>query len=119
MELSSLAIEAAEELQIFSLKKNNDLKNAKELAKLIKVNQRMDYSAIFSQAYLSTYQIDLSKLNDKDSRQYLQTITEKLKSPSNLEDGELEKLINFCVNLSDYSAIHEEDIREMKGGSRW
>jgi len=113
--LPLLSIEAAEELQRFSLKKNTNLKHTKELSDLIKKSAwRWDYIEIFSKAYSSAYSIDISKLNFKNSKPYMMDTAEKLESPLDLREEEIEKLIRFCVNLSDYSALHEEDIRKWR-----
>lgn len=113
MNLSLLSIETAEELQRFSLKKNTDLKNATELSKLIKedFSKRLDYSLLFSNAYFATYsnKIEISKIRD-----YTKEISNNLINPLKLNDRELEKLVSFCVNLSDYSELHEEEIRELR-----
>ena len=116
--LSLLSIQAAEELQTFSLKKENDLTSAKKLSKLIKkeFQTSFNYSSIFSGSYLVTYNKKISVLPDKNSKKYMIEISSKLESPSNLNERELEQLVVFCVNLSDYSALHEEEMKNIKTG---
>jgi hypothetical protein len=115
--LPLLSIEAAEELQRLKLKKETNLEHAKELSTLIKKDfiERVDYSEIFSRAYFATYSSDLPSSLDKRIP-YVEEISKKLETPSNLKYKELEKLVDFCVNLSNYSAFHEEDIRILKSG---
>jgi hypothetical protein len=111
--LPLLSIGAAEELQRLKLKKDTDLKNVKELSILLKEDfaRRLDYFLIFKKAYSSTYAASISNLTSE-----IGTIAQKLEYSSKLKDKELEKLVNFCTNLSDYSAIHEEEIRILKEG---
>jgi hypothetical protein len=118
MELSLLSIEAAEELQRLKLKKITDLRNTKELSTLIKEDfvWKWDYSKIFSEAYFATYSEELSLFPSKKSKNCMNEISKKLESPSNLKYKELKQLIDFCVNLSDYSSFHDEEIRILKSG---
>jgi len=116
MDLSLLAINAAEELQRLRLKKDTDLRYAKELSELIKKDfiWRHDYSKIFSEAYHLTYSKEISQLPNENSKPQMAKISKKLEFPSNSENKELERLVDFCVKLSDYSAAHEEEIRKLK-----
>jgi regulator of sigma D len=113
VDLPLLSIRAAEELQRLKLKKDTSFENTKQLAVLIKEDfaNRLDYSQIFKQAYHSTYLESITNINRK-----IGTITQQLESRLNLKDEELKKLVNFCTNLSDYSALHEEEIRILKEG---
>jgi hypothetical protein len=116
-DLSLLSIDAAEELQRLRLKKDTSFENTKQLSVLIKEDfaNRLDYSEIFKQTYYSTYSSEIpASLNRRIF--YMLRVSNQLDSPSNIKDRELEKLVNFCVNLSDYSAIHEEEIRILKEG---
>jgi hypothetical protein len=114
--LPLLSIEAAEELQKLQLKMPTQLEHAKELCQLIKKDftGRLDYSIIFSNAYFATYSFEMPSTLDKRIP-YIEGISKKLDSPSTLEDKELKSLIDFCVNLSDYSAMHEEDLESLRG----
>ena len=113
-----LTIEAAEELQRLNKNINTNLKFAKELSELLQeeFTWRLDYSLIFSKAYFQTYSTE-SQLSIENSKQYLETISKNLEYPSALEHGELEKLIDFCVKLSDYAAIQEQEIRKLRSHS--
>ena len=114
IDLPLLSIEAAEELQRFSLKKNTDLKQTIELSALIKENfsKRLDYQLLFTNAYFATYG---KRINLGHIKEYSEEISEKLSSPLSLNDTELEKLVNFCANLSDYSALNQREIDNLKG----
>ena len=114
-DLPLLAIESAEELQRLKLKKITDLKYTGELFQLIKKDfpTRLDYSTIFSNAYFATYSSEIpSTLGERIP--YIEEIYKKLESPSSLKNKDLSRLINFCANLSDYSAMYEEDINNLK-----
>ena len=114
IDLPLLSIEAAEELQKFSLKKNTDLKQTIELSALIKENfsKRLDYQLLFTNAYFATYG---KRINLGFIKEFSEEISEKLSSHLSLNDTELEKLVNFCANLSDYSALNQREIDNLKG----
>ena len=116
--LPLLSIEAAEELQRLKLRKGTGLKNTKELSKLVKNEfpKRLDYKELFSKAYSSVYYQKDPELLNKDPEQYIKEISNKLDSPLKLEFKEFEKIVRFCAKLSDYSSIHEEEIRILKQG---
>lgn len=116
MNLYLLSIEAAEELQRLKLKKSNSLKNTEELSALIKKDflERLDYSVLFSKAYLEAYSKRISVLPNDNSILYMIDVSKKLESPSSLKNKELEKLIKFCVNLSDYSVLYEKEIKNLR-----
>jgi hypothetical protein len=118
LSLPLLAIESAEELQRLKLKKMTNLENTKELSSLIKKDfvWRWDYSQIFSEAYFATHSKKISLLPSEKSKKCMIEIANKLKSPSNLKYEELGKLVNFCVNLSDYSAMYVEDMINLRAG---
>jgi hypothetical protein len=115
IDLSSLSIWAAEELQRLRLKENTHLSNTIELSTFIKREfaKRLDYSLIFSNAYFSTYS---KRINLGEIKKYSEDISEKLANPLDLKKNEIENLIGFCANLSDYSTLHEEEIRNLKSG---
>jgi hypothetical protein len=114
--LPLLAIESAEELQRLRLKKMTNLENTKELASLIKKDfvWRWDYSHIFSEAYFATHSKKISLLPSEKSKECMIEISNKLESPSVLEYKELGELVNLCVNISDYSAMYEDEMRNLK-----
>ena len=111
-DLSLLAINAAEDLERLNKKMPTELKNAKELSELIKNNffKRGDYSMHISNAYHTTYSKKISKLSSTEVKHYIQEISNKLENPSKLKKEDLEKLIKFCANLSDYSALYQHEI---------
>lgn len=129
IDLPMLSINAAEELKRLELKKVTNLKSAKELSNLLKEeisklakkdsSHRLDYLTIFSGAYSLTYSPDNLKLIEENPKQYMETIVKKLESPSNLENEELEKLLDFCVKLSDYSAAYKKAIDEWTTSPRF
>ena len=116
--LSIIAIDAAEELKKFEIKREDKLKSAKELASLIKEEfyNNFRYQSLFSDAYLSTYNKRIPPMLRGSPKQYHEEISEKLESPYNLSSSELSQLATFCVNLSDFSAANEEYIRKIKEG---
>lgn len=116
--LSLLSIESAEDIQKLRLKMMTDLKNAKELSALIKEDfpKRLDYSLLFSKAYFSTYNEEISPLDYKNLKTYIERISRRLECPLNLDEKEIGQLVDFCANLSDFSAINEQDIRNLRAG---
>jgi hypothetical protein len=116
MNLYLLSIEAAEEIQRLRLKKDGSLKYTNELSELIKkdFNKRLDCSVLFSEAYFGAYSKRISVLPNDNSIQHMIKISNKLGSVLSLKDEDLEKLVDFCVNLSDYSALYEKEIVNIK-----
>jgi len=116
IDLPNLAIEVVEELSRLNLKKESNLKHTKELSELIKKDftWRSDYSSIFSEAYLSAYSQIISKLPNENSKPYMMDIVKKLDMPSDLKDEEIKKLIEFCTAISDYAALHKEEVDNLK-----
>ena len=105
IELPLLAIGAAEELERLRRNKSTNLNQTKKLSSIIKKDftWRLDYSVIFSNAYFSTYNEKIPKLEEKNSTNYINDISNKLIDPSNLKEKELGELRDFCVNLSDHA----------------
>ena len=118
VDLPFLSIDSADEPQRLKLNKSTDLKYTKELSELIKKDftWRYDYSGIFSDAYYFTYSKEISRLPDENSKPYMIEISQKLDISFSLKNEELEKLVNFCVTLSNYSAIYREEIEGLKAG---
>jgi len=123
IDLPNLAIEVVEELERTRKGMRTDLKSTKGLSELIKnhadsikkdPHTRLDYSLIFSDAYYSTYSVRISKPTGKNLIQYIEPISEKLDSPSDLKDEEIKKLIEFCTAISDYAALHKEEVDNLK-----
>ncbi len=118
IELPLLAIEAAEEIE--KVKKNikTNLKSSIKLSSLIKrdFTWRLDYSVMFSNAYFSTYNKEISKSPDESQTQYIKEISNKLDNTPTLEQSELKDLVSFCTNLSDHSQLYMEDIQELMEG---
>jgi len=113
-----LAIEAADELERLRLKKNTDLKNTKELSRIIKedFNKRWDYISLFRKAYNLAYQENLPNSLKEIPKEYLNGVSNCLANPKGLErELELKMLVNFCVNLSDCSSLHEQYLESLKG----
>ena len=75
----------------------------------------MDYAVTFSEAYFSTYSEKISTLPDKNLIPFMEKISKKLEDPKKLENHQLKELSDFCVNLSDYSATHEEKVNSYRG----
>ena len=117
-DLSILSIQAAEDLGRITKNLESELNSAKELSRIIKEEfpRNFSYSLIFSDAHFSTYKEKLPPISNKNYKKYFKEISNKLESPYELDKDELQKLVNFCVNLSDYSAMHEEEMRNLKSG---
>jgi len=118
LNLPLLAIETAEELQRFSLNKTSNLESTKKLSELIQneFSEKLNYSSIFSDAYFTTYDKKVPPMLRGSPKQYHKEISQKLSQPPNLKENELNQLINFCVNLSDYSIDYENYLRDLKSG---
>jgi hypothetical protein len=116
-DLPLLAIESVEELQRFYLKRNTTLDNTRELSKLVKedFSSNPNYSLIFSKAYSETYLNKTSPKISENKREYYEEISQKLKYPENLNEQSLTQLINFCINLSNYSASYEKHLESLRG----
>jgi inactivated superfamily I helicase len=115
MELYSLAIESAEELERLNKNLSTDLKHTEKLSELIEKDfvKRLDYSLIFSRAYYSAYHERISVLPNDNSIPSMIAVSKKLESSLNLKNEEREKLIHFCTNLSNWSLSYEEAIKNI------
>lgn len=126
IDISLLAIEAAEELERLKRNLDTDLESVKMLSDLLKhsflipnedanLDYRLDHAAVFSNAYSN------SSLNYPRKKSISEIIKEARRIASLLEPnekrpkrGELDQLISFCVALSDSAAIYKEELEELK-----
>ncbi len=119
VDLADVAIEAAEEIERTRQDIQTTLKSTKELSKLLKESTwRLDYQAICSDAYFSTYSpkdFEFPKdliLTEGLLKLYMKTITGKLDAVPNLKDIELKKLVGFCCNFSNHYTSYKEEFKE-------
>jgi len=117
IDLPLLSIDAAEDLESLRQNKKRELKNATKLSKIIneEFSWRLDYKILFRDAYFTTYNEKIKISLDEEKNTYMKDISEKLQNPSSLKEDELKNLVSFCVNLSDYSSLHEEELERMRG----
>jgi len=113
-----VSIHAANELARVAKNLETDLENAKELSNWMlskPFTERLDYNLTFSKAYHATYpEKDYNEI-ENNSKKYVLKVYQKLISPNEIEKDEIKDLIKFCVSLSDYSAIREEHLRNLRG----
>lgn len=103
--LGLLSIEAAEELERLRLGREYKIESISELSHFFKESSNFIgfNQLIFSNAYFETYKEMIE--NTENIKQNAINISNKLNNIQNLKKEELEKLISFCVNFSDYSAV--------------
>ena len=113
--LSMLSINVAEELTRLNKNLPTNLYRSRELSRLMKekFNNRSDYKSIFKDAYHMTFRQDISKISDK--KNYIDPIYKQLHSPFQISKKRLEKLIDFCVNLSNYFCLYDQELDLLKG----
>jgi hypothetical protein len=116
-DLPLLSIEAAEEIQKKVKGVKTDFKSTKELSYLLKENfsNRLDCSVIFSNAYRSAYENEMSGSLNQNSKNYMEKISEKLNNLDSLKEEELEKLVKFCTDLSDFAQLHKDELESLRG----
>ncbi len=115
--LPSLSIEAAEDLERLRQDKPRELKSAQKLSEIInkEFSWRLDYKILFRDVYFSTYNEKIEISLEKEQNPYMGDISKRLEDPSSLNKDELKSLVSFCVNLSNYSSLHEEELERMRG----
>jgi hypothetical protein len=110
-ELKLLSIEAAEDIQRCIKGLSYSSKKVDKLVESINSNSwRADYQYFLSSAYeLAGYTGDFNQEN-------LEGITDKLSSFNYQRKEDLERLLNFCVKMSDVTAEYDSLINSHQTG---
>jgi hypothetical protein len=126
LDLSLLAIEAAEELERLRKKLPTTLRNVKALSSLLQksfaknaegapIDFRFDQVEVFSTAITNSIGVGAPKKRISDIANEAMEIAMLLNSNSiNSRENDLNKLITFCVALSDSAALYKEELEELK-----
>lgn len=117
-DLPLLAIMAADEIERIRQKKETNLENSKKLAEIIKNDFSGDfrYALLFKEVYKKSYSETIELSEWKIPEEYLNGLSNSLTNPNSLKtDLELKSLLDFCVNLSDYASLKQQDIDKLRG----
>ena len=124
IDISLLAIEAAEELTRLNKGLNTDFKSMKTLAEIINSSfsentgghyYRLDHASLVSSAILNSNQSTTSTKTLKEIANDAIKISNQLNSENISTEGEnIQKLISFCVALSDSAALYKEELQEIQ-----
>lgn len=123
-DLSLLAIDAAEELERMRKGIKTDFKSTTVLASILQesfsnvsdsnANYRLDRASVFLSAISTTSGSTITKKTISEIAKEAIDIASRLNSGSTRsEESELEKLISFCVALSDSAALYREEVEDL------
>jgi len=112
-DLGLISIEAADELKKFNEELKYDPRKIKKLSELIKeeFTLKWKFTSVFDDAYFVTYH---KRILNNQTKPCPEEVSEKIDDYFKMDEKEIKKLVEFCVNLSDYAAIYEESIRELR-----
>ena len=126
VDLSSLAIEAAEELEKSKKNIKTEFKSVIALSKILKesfseeigesqFDYRLDHTFVFSKALNISGMASPHKKTISEIAQEARKIASLLDLNKNKsKEADLNRLISFCVALSDSASLYNEEIEELK-----
>ena len=126
LDLSLLAIEAAEELERFRKGMTTDFSSVNELSSVLQgsitrissseYQARLDSVAVFSSAIKNSYGFKENKQKtiSEISKEAIAIASKLTPEQAKSADTDLEALIVFCVALSDSALLYNEEVEESK-----
>lgn len=120
-DLSLLAMDTSEELERLRRDMPTDLQQVKNLSSFLKEfaspdsYYRLDHASIFRSAMLNSFDKSVADKTTPELAQEVGKIAILLDSNAiKPKEDELQKLISFCVALSDSAALYKEWLGELK-----
>lgn len=126
VDLSLLALEAAEELERYRHRLPTNFKSVNALSMLLEesfgrkvddspLNFRLDHASVFTSAIQNSLGSSVKKKSISEIANEAVKIASRLNSNTiNSKDEELKNLVSFCIALSDSAALYKEELEELK-----